>query len=119
MAISEVQPRWIESVIDGYAQDPKAQQLLTELAVSNSNDHGFSLHKGVIRDKGCVWLGTHERAQQAVMLAFHNIALGGAFRHSSDLSQGEKVVQLARNEGRSDKVCPGLYCLPASEKRAC
>ena len=76
-SISSVQPRWLDTITTGYKQDPKAQALLIELALTNPNQQGFSLHDGVIRHKGRVWLGTHAAAHQAVLLASHSSALGG------------------------------------------
>ncbi|KAK1693114.1 hypothetical protein QYE76_009811 [Lolium multiflorum] len=101
MAISAVQPRWIESVIEGYQADPKAQELLTELAITQTNDQGYSLHKGVIRHKGRVWLGTQHQAHQAVLLAFHHSALGG---HSGILPTYQKIKKLFSWPGMKESV---------------
>jgi hypothetical protein len=90
-SISAVKPAWIETVTDGYASDPKATQLLTELALQSPNDKGYSLHQGVIRYKGRVWLGSHTSAHQAVLQALHNSGLGG---HSGSLVTYQKVKHL-------------------------
>jgi hypothetical protein len=81
----------METVIEGYAQDPKAQQLLEELSMNNNNEHGYTLTDGVIRHKGRVWLGSHKEAHNAVLQALHNSGLGG---HSGNLVTYQKVKQL-------------------------
>jgi hypothetical protein len=45
-------------VVKGYADDRIAQELLTSLAVDQTNSKGYSLDNGVIHFKGRVWLGT-------------------------------------------------------------
>jgi hypothetical protein len=90
-ALSTVRPAWIEIVTDGYANDPKAIQLLTELALKSPYDKGYSLHQGVIRYKGRVWLGSHTAAHQAVLQALHNSGLGG---HSGSLVTYQKIKHL-------------------------
>lgn len=37
VAISSSTPRWLETIIEGYLQDPKTKELLTELSVTGSN----------------------------------------------------------------------------------
>jgi len=64
-------------VVEGYADDPIAQELLTSLAVDQTNSKGYSLDNGVIRFKGRVWLGTNRLAQEHVMQALHISAVGG------------------------------------------
>jgi hypothetical protein len=53
-AISAIQPKWLDTVVEGYSKDDQAQHLLTELALTGSNDQGYSLHNGVIKYKGRV-----------------------------------------------------------------
>jgi hypothetical protein len=77
LAISTVTPKWLETVIEGYQQDDSTRKLLAKLALTGSNDKGYSLVDGVIRYKGCIWLGHHKAAHQAVLLALHSSSLGG------------------------------------------
>jgi hypothetical protein len=48
-AVSIVYPKWIQEVLNSYATDPQAQDLLTQLAIQSPNDKGFSLDSGLIR----------------------------------------------------------------------
>ena len=44
-AQSTMQPIWIQELLNSYATDPKAQQLLTQLAITSPNAKGYSLDK--------------------------------------------------------------------------
>jgi len=48
-AVYQVQPQWVQEVLNSYATDAQAQNLLAQLAVSSPNDNGFSLDKAVIK----------------------------------------------------------------------
>lgn len=52
VAISCIQPLWVQEVINSYTVDTTAQDLLTQLAVTGSNPDGFSLHDGLIKHNG-------------------------------------------------------------------
>jgi hypothetical protein len=54
-AISEVQPVWMQKVLNSYVTDPKAQELLTKLSVHSPDDQGFSLEQGLIKHNNRVW----------------------------------------------------------------
>ena len=40
-AVSEVQPVWLQEVLNSYATDPRAQQLLAQLAIHSPDASGF------------------------------------------------------------------------------
>lgn len=90
-AVSEITPRWLEIITEGYMKNEKDKQLLTELSVSSPNKQGFSLTKGIIRKKGKIWLGQHTEAHQAVMKALHDSGIGG---HSGFRVTYHRVLQL-------------------------
>jgi urease accessory protein UreH len=90
-AISAVQPKWLDTIVDSYATDPQATQLLTELAVTGSNEQGYTLQHGIIKFKGRIWLGDNLDAHKAVLLAMHTRALGG---HSGVLGTYHKIKRL-------------------------
>lgn len=50
-AISEVQPLWVQEVLNSYTTDSMAQDILTRLAVKSPDEQGFSLHQGIIKYK--------------------------------------------------------------------
>jgi hypothetical protein len=76
-ALSIMKPRWLEIIEEGYLQDDNTKQLLTELAITPSNQKGFTLVGGLIKYKGRVWLGSHKEAHQAVMMALQDSGIGG------------------------------------------
>jgi hypothetical protein len=76
-SMSVAMPGWVETVIEGYQQDDRAKQLLTELSIIGFNDQGYSLQDGIIRFKGRVWLGYNTDEHAVVMLALHSSGLGG------------------------------------------
>lgn len=90
-AISETAPVWLERLVTGYSDDPQDNQLLQQLVLSNGTFNNYTLHNGVIRYKGRVWLGHNELAQQHVMQALHNSGIGG---HSGVQATYSRIKQL-------------------------
>jgi hypothetical protein len=76
-AMSVVQPDWIQEVLNSYAVDPAAQQLLQELAVMRHNAQGYTLVDGLIHKDNKVWIGANIGLQTRLITAFHSSALGG------------------------------------------
>jgi hypothetical protein len=91
LAVSSCNPIWMQKVMEGYADDPEAQQLLAELAVHPDNARGYSLQEGLIRYKGRVWLGSNTLAQNHVIQALHSSAVGG---HSGALATYQRIKAL-------------------------
>jgi hypothetical protein len=46
---SEVKPLWIHEVVNSYATDSNAQELISQLALASPYEQGFQLHQGIIR----------------------------------------------------------------------
>jgi hypothetical protein len=63
----------------GYVDDPQAQQLITELSVTetHSNTDGFSLRDGLLCLNNRIWVGVNELAQHHILQALHNSVVGG------------------------------------------
>lgn len=75
--ISSSSPQWLSEIMDGYQQDPHAQQLLSELAVTASPAGHYKLQNGVIKYKSRFWLGANSNLQRKVISAFHDSPMGG------------------------------------------
>lgn len=58
-----VKPDWMQEIINSYATDARAQQLLTELAISSPNSAGYSLHDGIIKHQSQIWVGQNAALQ--------------------------------------------------------
>jgi hypothetical protein len=68
--VSSVQPAWIQEVLNSYATDKTAQQLLQQLAISSPDAKGFSLHNGLIKLNEKVWIGNNSAMQTKLIAAF-------------------------------------------------
>lgn len=90
MALSTVQPVWLQDLQASYNEDEHAQQLLAGLLIKP--DQGkFSLVKGIIKYKGRIWLGHNMSLQQQVMHALHSSPIGG---HSGFLVTYTRIKKL-------------------------
>jgi hypothetical protein len=76
-SISMSTPAWLERLQQGYEENAEDRQLLTELAISSSNDKGYTLVEGIIKHKERVWVGNNTLAQQHILQALHASGLGG------------------------------------------
>lgn len=95
-AVSAAEPVWIQELLNYYATDPRAQQLLTELAVQSPNEQGFSLDKGLIRFKEKLWVAQNSALQTKLIIAFRSSAIGG---HSGVNTTYFKMKQLFHWKG--------------------
>lgn len=77
LAISTATPTWLTEVVDGYSFDPATVKLNQELSIDPLVHPPYSLHSGVLRYKGRVWLGQNKQVQLKVISALHTSALGG------------------------------------------
>jgi hypothetical protein len=76
-AVSMVKPDWVQDILHSYTTASRAQQLLTELAVTSPNSAGYSLDAGLIRYKNQIWIGHNSALQTKLIAAFHSSAIGG------------------------------------------
>lgn len=90
-AISETTAIWLDKLTAGYPEDPQASQLLQDLVLSNGTLNNYSLHNGVIKYKGRVWVGNNALAQQHIMQAMHSSGIGG---HSGIQATYSRIKQL-------------------------
>ncbi|XP_071684936.1 uncharacterized protein [Lolium perenne] len=76
-AISCSPPAWILAVLDAYQQDAQAKALLQRLSIAKEPDDQFSLHGGIIRKQGRIWLPSNSAMQEQLILEFHASPMGG------------------------------------------
>lgn len=76
-AISECVLSWVQKLQEGYLDHPEDKQLYTKLTITGSNQKGYTLQDGIIRYNGRVWVGNNALAQQHILEAMHNSAIGG------------------------------------------
>ena len=75
--VSMVRPDWLQEVLHSYATDPRAQKLLTQLAIQSPDMAGYSLDNGIIRYKNKLWIAQNSALQTKIIAAFHSSAIGG------------------------------------------
>lgn len=78
-SVSELQPKWIQEVINSYITDPYAQKLLSSLSVHSPDEKGYSLHKGVIRLGQQIWIGNNSALRTKLIASCHASAAGGHY----------------------------------------
>jgi hypothetical protein len=79
-ACSEVIPTWIQEVINSCATEQAAQTLLARLAIASPNEHGYSLHQGIIKVGSQIWVGDNSGLRTKLIAAFHATPIGGHSR---------------------------------------
>jgi hypothetical protein len=83
-------------MLNSYATDLKAQQLLTQLAVQGPDAQGFTLQQGLIRYKGKLWVADNSALRTKIINAFHATAVGG---HSGIQATFQRVKALFHWKG--------------------
>lgn len=91
MAVSASVPSWTKNLIAGYHDNEEDRHLLTQLSLPNSSISGFTLHNGVIRYKGRVWIGHNKLAQTHILQALHDSGIGW---HSGNQGTYHRVKSL-------------------------
>lgn len=76
MALSSVQPQWLQEIASSYTSHEKSAQLFSELLISTQVGH-FKLQNGIIIYKGRIWLGYNSSLQSKVLAALHTSPVGG------------------------------------------
>jgi len=90
-AVSLVQPRWLQEVVNSYVTYARSQELLSQLAVHSPNEQGYSLQQGVIRCKGRIWVGNNSAIQTKIIATLHSSAVGG---HSGQQATYHRIKKL-------------------------
>jgi hypothetical protein len=82
-AVSEVQPLWVQEIVNSYVTDVEVQALLATLCIQSPDEQGYSLPKGVIRKGSLIWVGNNSAMRTKLIAALHDSVIGGrgAFRH--------------------------------------
>jgi hypothetical protein len=89
--ISMVTPAWIEEIEHSYSQDDTCKSILAELAVAPGSKPHHSLHLGIIRYKGRVYVGNNTALHTKLLLALHSSAVGG---HSGIKAAYQRVKRI-------------------------
>jgi hypothetical protein len=76
LAISTLQPIWLQELVDAYSSNPVTAKPLSTLAISNPSSH-FTLQQGIIKYKGNIWVDNIKSIQQQILQSLHASPLGG------------------------------------------
>jgi hypothetical protein len=59
----EIQPAWMQEVLNSYATDPETQAKLTQLAISSPDEHGYEPLRTIEAPLHCSIGGSRVRGQ--------------------------------------------------------
>ena len=100
-AVSMSVPVWVHEVANSYATDSQAQSLLARLTIHSPDEHGYSLHQGLIRFKDRIWVGDNSGLQTKIITALHSSAVGG---HSGQRATYQRVKRMFYWKGLKQQV---------------
>lgn len=63
MTMTSVCPAWVQDIMDSYLTDEKSVSLLQQLSVRADAVSNFTLHGGLLRHKGAIWIGADVQLQ--------------------------------------------------------
>jgi hypothetical protein len=92
---------WLQEVINSYVTDQEAHKKLTTLAIVSPDEHGYSLHSGIIRFRGRIWIGANSAVQTKLITAMHSSAVGG---HSGAQATYQRLKRLFSWHGMKTHV---------------
>jgi hypothetical protein len=113
-AISEVQPVWVQEVLNSYVKE--AQQMIAQLLVRSPDEHGFSLHQGIIRKVGRIWIGANSALRTKLIAALHDSAIGG---HSGIQATYQRVNKVFYWKGLKADVIQFVHQCVTCQKAKC
>jgi hypothetical protein len=93
LAISQLQPVWLQDVAELYQQYPEARTLLARLAVHSQATDEYTLRDGLIRYKGRLWLPADKEFTTKIIEAFHASPVGGHSGVPVTLSRLKQLFQ--------------------------
>lgn len=100
LVVSQYKPVWLGAVTQGYLQDTISSEKLAQLTVASPQGN-YSLHKGLIRHNGRIWIGANTKIQQEILQALHSSPIGG---HSGFHATYHRVKHLFSWPGMKNNV---------------
>jgi hypothetical protein len=113
MALSqvyEVQPIWVQEVLNSYETNMEAQELKTQLLIQSPNEQGYNLHQGIIRRNGVIWIGDNYALRTKLITALHDNAAGG---HSGVHATYHRVKKMFWWKGLKNDVTQFVGAVPS------
>lgn len=75
--ISVSVPLWLQQVMQSYSQDAEIQSLLEKIATGDTSVQEFTVHDGLIKKGGKIWLGSDTTLKRTILRSVHDSAVGG------------------------------------------
>lgn len=91
MAVTAVTPAWASTVETSYTNDDHCKSLLEKLTVSANAAPPYTLHSGILRYKGRIYVGSDAVLKHQIIDSLHNSPIGG---HSGIVATYQRVKKL-------------------------
>lgn len=75
--VSSCTPTWLLEVAQGYESDAFSSELLAALSLKSDARTDYSLHDGIIKYKGRIWIGNNAALQSKLFSELHASPVGG------------------------------------------
>ncbi|KAJ4745297.1 polyprotein [Rhynchospora pubera] len=76
LAVTELIPQWVEEIKESYQCDAWAQELQSKIQQHEASAH-YTVHQGVIRYKGRIYVEKHGDWREKLMHEIHDSSVGG------------------------------------------
>jgi hypothetical protein len=113
--ISNVQPQWLDQVVDSYTADDYSQGIIAKLVADSTFVPHFAWSNGFLHYKGRIWVGMDTQLHLKLISAFHCSALEGPFWIFSYLKEDEANTCMKRHENCCQGICSNLLSLSAGQ----
>ena len=77
LAISSAQPSWLHDIFKGYESDAYSMEIIQQLYLDQDAKPHYKLVNGLLRYKGCIWIGDQSVLHDKVFQALHDSPVGG------------------------------------------
>lgn len=115
-ALTACTPQWIQEVVTGYQDDSHASSVLAKLMLDDQAVPKFSLHNGLLKYKGRIWIGDNKPLQLKLITACHSSAIGG---HSGIPVTYSRIKQLFAWKGLKAAVASYVKSCTVCQQALC
>jgi hypothetical protein len=91
LPVTLIQPTWVASIENSYLHDPSCQELIQKLSICPTGHPPITLHAGLLRYKGRLYIGKDAELKQQIMHSLHASAIGG---HSGVVASYQRMKRL-------------------------
>jgi hypothetical protein len=110
-ALSKVRHVWLQEVINSYATDYAAQELLAQLAIASPNDQGYTLQQGIIRHGSQIWIADIFALKTKLIAACHSSVIGDHSGLQATYHKIKKLFIWKRDQRGCGELCQAVQHL--------